>query len=353
MSRFVFGQPLFLVLIPFVILVFTIRARRHRPLALIFSLAQDSKDLVSLRARMAGRVWVFRMAALFCLVLAMSRPQKEHSHTTINTEGLALEMVVDVSGSMRAMDFMLEGERVNRLAVVKEVFSKFVLGDDDLLGRANDTVGIVAFGGYPTSVCPLTLDHGALTQVLQGIRIPDEIYDARGQLINGAEFQTALGDAIALASARLRDSTADSKIMILLTDGENTAGDLKPLEAAQIASHLGIRIYTIGVGQSGVAPFPAVDFLGRRVLRQVRVRMDEKTLRAIAHMTGGQYFRARDTEGLRTIYKDIDQLEKTEIESEIYAEYEELYHWPLCAGLALLVFELLLGLTWLRVNPES
>ena len=148
MSRFVFGQPLFLVLIPLVILVVYVRARRHRPLALIFSLAQDSNDLVSFRARIAGRVWVFRMIALFCLALAMGRPQKEHSHTTINTEGLALEMVVDVSGSMRAMDFMLEGERVNRLAVVKEVFSKFVLGDDDLLGRANDSVGIVAFGGH-------------------------------------------------------------------------------------------------------------------------------------------------------------------------------------------------------------
>lgn len=353
MSRFVFSQPLFLLLIPIIILAFYVKARRHRPLALIFSLAQESNDLVSVRARMAGRVWVLRMIALLFLVLAMARPQTEHSHTIINTEGLALEMVVDVSGSMRAMDFMLDGERVNRLAVVKEVFSKFVLGDDDLLGRPNDTVGIVAFGGYPTSVCPLTLDHGALNQVLQGIQIPDEIYDARGQLVNGAEFQTALGDAIALASVRLRDSPAESKVMVLLTDGENTAGDIKPLEAAQIASHLGIRIYTIGVGQSGTAPFPAVDFLGRRVLRQVQVRMDEKTLRAIAHMTGGQYFRARDTEGLRSIYMDIDQLEKTEIESETYAEYDELYHWPLGGGMALLVLELFLGLTWLRIAPEA
>lgn len=283
----------------------------------------------SWRQRLRWVPHALKILALTCIILALARPQQGRKQTITNTEGIAIEMIVDRSSSMQALDFELEGRAVDRLTAIKNVGEKFVIGNDTLNGRFNDLIGLLTFAGYVDSLAPPTLDHSYLTSQLKTAKIVD----------SSNEDGTAIGDAIGLAIEKLTNlnlklekgnsgkssSEIKSKVIILLTDGENTAGDLDPLDAADLANTLNIKIYTIGVGTKGTAPVPVLDpFSNRRILQMMPVNIDEETLTQIAEKTGGKYFRATSSESLEEIYKEIDTLEKTDVEASHYVDYREM-----------------------------
>jgi len=274
-----------------------------------------------------------RVAALGLLIVGLARPQLGRAATQVRAEGIDIMLAVDLSSSMLAEDFQIEGNRANRLDAVKNVVREF------LDKRPNDRVGLVLFAARPYTQAPLTLDHGWLLSNLDRARI--------GLIEDG----TAVGSALATAVGRLEGSDAKSKIVILLTDGQSNAGKVPPLTAAQSAKALGYRVYTIGAGTRGTAPYPQVDPFGRKVYVNMPVDVDEETLQHIAETTGGRYFRATDTESLRRIYDDIDKLETTSQEGLQYLDYDEMYVWAVLAGMLLLVGEAILAQTWLRVLP--
>ncbi|GBD27891.1 hypothetical protein HRbin30_03248 [bacterium HR30] len=286
------------------------------------------------RARWQWLPNALRTLCVAALILAASRPQYGTAESEYRGEGIDIVLAVDISGSMLAEDFTKRsGERTNRLEAVKEVVREFVPR------RSNDRMGLVVFAGRPYTQCPLTLDHGWLLRNLDRVQI--------GMIEDG----TAIGSALATAAARLEASNAKSKVIILLTDGQNNAGRVNPKTAAEAVAKLGIRVYTIGAGTRGLAPFPARDVFGNRVYRPMPVDIDEPTLQEIARLTGGRYFRATDTESLRDIYAEIDRMERTEFRAPRYYAYEEAYPWLVLAGLFLYCTELVLRHTWLRVLP--
>jgi len=357
MMGFRFHDPLWLLLlIPLVAAGVWLTVRRRRGTAVLYSSAALLSGLPITTAQRIKRFlpWLF-LGGLMLLVVSLARPQHGKEEFRVHAEGIAIEMVVDRSGSMRAMDFNLDGKQVNRLAAVKKVFHDFVAGDDALPGRPDDQIGLVAFGGFAEARCPLTFDHDALLNVLKTVEIPKPIFDAAGRIINERllqeEMSTAIGDALALAVERLESVKAKSKVIILLSDGESNAGVLPPMEAAEAAKALGMKIYTIGIGSTGMAPMPAIDPFGRRVLVPQRVRLDEATLRAIAKTTGGKYFNAKDTEALRKVYAEIDRLEKTVAEGRLYTDYREFFLFALFPGLGLIVLELFFASTRFRSLP--
>lgn len=291
------------------------------------------------------------------LLLAIARPQSGKSESRITGEGIAIELVLDVSGSMEAIDFQLAGTDVNRLEAVKHVISEFVLGSrtSELSGRKDDLIGLVAFGGFADSKCPLTLDHGALVQIMKELSIPRPVRDRSGKIINEQmlqeELATAIGDGVALGVDRLRNSKAKSKVLVLLTDGDNNAGAVDPREAASIAKELGIKVYTIGIGRSGVVPVPREDEFGQRVLVAAQFRIDEELLREMAHATGGEYFHASDSSGLSRVYAQIDRFEKSNFEETKYSEYTELFRWFAGPGFAIVLLVGILKETRFRSLP--
>jgi Ca-activated chloride channel family protein len=262
------------------------------------------------------------------LVLTMMRPQWLQAHTEISTEGYDLMLAVDVSRSMGALDFQIDGNKVNRLAVVKGVLGRFIEQ------RAGDRIGMIVFGDEAYMQAPLTQDGTAVRTLLDNI-VPRMAGDA-----------TAIGDAIGLAVKKLRERPAESRVLILLTDGENTAGSLPPIEAARLAAQENIRIYTIGVGSKGLVPFMED---GRMTM--TRMEIDEDLLRKVSAITGGAYFRATDTQALEEIYRQIDALEKTKAEMRSVSVPEPLYRWPL--AIALLCLLMLAGLSLGRGQPHN
>ncbi|MFO0828958.1 MAG: VWA domain-containing protein [Phycisphaerales bacterium] len=293
-----------------------------------------------------GIAWLpiaLRTAAIALVVISLARPVKADSQTRVRVEGIAIQLVLDRSSSMLAMDFSINGEQVDRLTALKAVVRDFVLGDGtgstDLHGRPNDMVGVVSFAKFADSICPLTLDHDHL---LAGVR---QLAVAR----TAQEDGTAIGDGVALGVERLKDISArndpsssasaddnapkvKSRVMILLTDGENNSGDIDPLAAAELAQAYGIKLYTIGVGTRGRAPFPVTDVFGRTFLDRIEVSIDEDLLKRMAETTGGRYFRATDTDSLRSIYAEIDRLERTETESRRYLQFADFAVEPLRVG---------------------
>lgn len=282
---------------------------------------------------------LLRAAAIGLIVLAMARPQKGDQQTRIFTEGIAIQMAVDISSSMLTPDFVLDGQRATRVDAVKRVFKEFVVGAGGLEGRENDLIGMVTFARYAESVCPLTLDHDNLIRILdrtQGVRprSPDD--------------GTSLGDGIALAVERLRSlaqrkvgdvgQEIKSKVIILLTDGAQTVPEsMDPVEAARLAGAFDIKVYTIGAG--------------RPESRFFAMPLDEATLKEVARISGGKYFRATDTEALRRIYAEIDQLEKTKTDVVRYMQYTELAAPFLLTAFGLIGLELLLVNTRFRRIP--
>ncbi|MDD5691502.1 MAG: VWA domain-containing protein, partial [Candidatus Omnitrophica bacterium] len=240
---------------------------------------------------------------------------------------------IDCSTSMLAEDFRLGGQRQNRIEVVKSVVKDFIMG------RKNDRIAIVAFASRAYTVCPLTLDYGWLLDNLERVKT--------GLVEDG----TAIGSGIATSLNRLKDAKAKSKVVILLTDGRNNTGKISPLTAAEAAKALKIKVYTIGAGSKGPVPYPVKDFFGNTVYQPVQIDIDEDTLIKIAEMTGAKYFRATDTESLRKIYKEIDSLEKTDIEESGYLEYNELFNVFLILALVFLLSDIVLSNTVLRKIP--
>jgi Ca-activated chloride channel family protein len=336
-----FANPYTLILLIFIPLVWW-RQQHQRRVAIAYPTVQTWAGVPSSSmSRLRQAMPYLRLVVLVLGILALARPQQGLQAAKVYSEGIAMVMVVDISGSMSALDLQLHGEPRNRLDVVKHTFRNFVKGTDSLHGRHGDLIGMVTFARYADSVSPLTLDHDTLLSLL------DEIAIVSLQEEDG----TAIGEAIAMGVDRLRDATAKSRIMILLTDGANNAGETEPQQAARIAKALGIKIYTIGTGTRGIAPVPVRTRDGRLIMRQMRVFIDEDTLKAIASITDGQYFRATDSETLARIYLDIDQLEKSANVAEQYQQYAERFAWFLLPALALLLLEVILVNTRLRTIP--
>jgi Ca-activated chloride channel family protein len=358
MDSFRFYTWIFLLLLPIVIGFAAFRLRTRRRVSVLFSSIATFKSLPVTWMQQIRRIlpWCYGLG-LVLLTLALARPQAGKSESRMTGEGIAIEIVLDVSGSMEALDFELDGQNVNRLEAVKHVITNFVLGSDDnkLAGRKDDLIGVVAFGGFADSKCPLTLDHGALVDIINSLQIPKAVRDGQGRILNAESMQeelaTAIGDGLALAADRLRDTNSKSKVMVLLTDGDNNAGAIEPREAAAIAKELGIKVYTIGIGRNDVVPVPQEDEFGRTVLVPARFRIDEELLREIAQTTGGTYFHASDSEGLAEVYSEIDRLEKSRVEESKYSEYTELFHWFAGSGLALIVAVNILCETRFRSLP--
>ena len=347
-----FASPFWLLALLAVALVLWIEWRRRRREAIVFS---DTSLLASLPVTPIERLALLppflRALGLAMLVVALARPQLGRTEEHRRTEGIAIQVALDTSGSMRAMDFQIDGERVDRMEVVKRTFAEFVSGDGRKLpGRPDDLIGLVAFGGYANSMVPLTLDHDALLAVAGTVEVPREIHAGR-RIVNEEELQTAIGDALALSVERIKDAPAKSRVIILLTDGANTAGIIDPMEAAQLARTLGIRVYTIGVGSNGMAPFPVEDATGSTYLVSRPTTLDEELLGEIAAATGGLYRNARDTEALKGVYAEIDKLERTRLQGLIEVDYEERFQPALALALGGLLAWVLLASTRFREAP--
>lgn len=329
---FRFHDPIFLVLIVVALglLVYYFRFKKSRAGSIRYSdvnLVRRLKPTFRLRERHI--LPILRTLAIVFLVFALARPQSGRKGEEISTEGIDIMLVLDISGSMRAEDFKPQ----NRLHVAKQVIKEFIEG------RHSDRVGLVVFSKQSFTQCPLTLDYGVLFNFLDQVDF--------GMIEDG----TAVGLAIANAVNRLRDSDAKSKVVILLSDGRNNAGEIDPITAAQTAKAMNIKIYTIGAGKPGNAPYPVDDpIFGKRYV-YIENEIDEATLRQIAQITGGEYFRAKDEETLASIYKQISQMEQTEIKVTEYLQYNELFSRYAFIGLALLMLEIILTNTRYRKIP--
>ena len=278
------------------------------------------------------RRWIMdglRSIAFFMFICALARPQKVESEHEFETKGIDIVLTLDISGSMLAEDF----KPVNRISVAKEEAKRFIKG------RENDRIGLVVFARKGYTQCPLTLDYNVLVHLIDEVEI--------GLVADG----TAIGLGIATAVNRLRDSDAKSKVIILLTDGENNAGNINPITAAELAKSFGIRIYTILIGRGGLVPFPIEDpIFGKRYV-QAEVKVDQKTLKRIADIADGHFFSAGDPKALAESYKQINQLEKTEVKVKEYSSYYELFRFFLIPGLIILLLELVLSNTLFMKIP--
>lgn len=272
-------------------------------------------------------VFVLQMLSLSVLILALARPQSSNSWSNVTTKGIDIVIALDISSSMLAMDF-----RPNRIEAAKDVAIQFISG------RTNDRIGLVIFSGESFTQCPLTTDRATVINLFQGIE--------SGMIEDG----TAIGNGLATAVSRLKDSDAISKVVILLTDGENNRGQIAPVTAAELAKTFGIRVYTVGVGTIGMAPYPIQTPFGVQV-RDVEVKIDEVTLQKIASITDGKYFRATNNNKLAEIYQEIDKLEKSKIDVKEYSKKDEEYLKYAAAGGLLLLLGMFLKTTIFRNIP--
>ena len=325
---FRFAEPLWLLCllaIPAAILLR--RAFFKRPVLNVPSLDGVSSVPVSMAQRIAKVVWSLKYVVLALLIICVARPQWGQRVSSTLSEGINIVLALDTSESMLAMDFKIDGDRVNRLDAVKAV------GSDFMAERQGDRLGLVVFGTEAYTQVPLTRDYRIIQQVLNKVEI------------GAAGKSTAIGDAIGISLKRLKDIESKSNVIILLTDGKNTAGQLDPLAAAGLAKEMGVKVYAIGVGSKGRAPFLVKGPFGTEHLEYYRVDMDEDTLKKIAHDTGGLFFRAEDTAGLEKIYKTIDRLEKTTVKVKTFDDFNDLYPWFAWPALVVLVLWLALANT--------
>lgn len=335
-----FRDPLFLLAILLAPLVYFFAISLSSYLR-YSSLELPNRAPSSLRVSLAtAPAWLLALTTV-SLAIALAGPRVGDQTTRIQREGIAMMMALDHSGSMNARDFVANDQSVSRLDALKQVFRSFVLGGEAGKGRVDDLIGVVVFGTYADSVCPLTLDHTNLLQILDQVEVAQE----------RSESATAIGEGLGLAVERLLESQAHSRILILLTDGVNNAGEIAPLEAAELAARYGIKVYTIGAGRSGYAPVPVMGADGRQYLRRALVEMDEATLKAIAQKTGGRYFHAEDAKALADVYREIDQLERTKIAEIRYLTYRDYYPYFVLLALVLIGFASLISATVLRRLP--
>ncbi|MEI6233726.1 MAG: VWA domain-containing protein [Planctomycetota bacterium] len=354
MNGFRFFSPHWLILLPVVVWAVWRAWHPSARAAALYSNVSDLKKLPVTLAQKLKRLVPFAVAlGLSLLVIAVARPQLGRSESRTSTNGIAIEMVLDVSGSMEARDFSIGEKTASRIAAVRHVVDAFINGSTEtkLKGRKNDLIGLVAFGGYADSRCPLTLDHGALTEIVKSLEIPKAIYDKRtGAALNGEELATAIGDGLLAGADRLKEVTAKSKILILLTDGDNNLGS-DPREAAKAVEALGIKVYTICIGTNDVVPIPGTDIFGNVALQNRRFPIDEELLKDIATTAHGKYWHAYGTDALTAVYTEIDQLEKTKVEETRFTEYNEYFTLLALPGLSLLLGACVLGATRFRTMP--
>jgi len=333
MKHLHFANPLggLLLLVVLLAIGWKLFRSRARHASLTFSDTRIFRSIPpGLAVRLRHAPTVLRVVGLLLLVVAFARPQSLFQEEEVLTEGIDIMLAVDVSGSMRTEDFRPK----NRLLVAKEVVGQFVRG------RRNDLVGLVAFAANAYTRCPLTLDYGVLLDLLE-----------RTDFATREEDGTAIGMGLATATARLRDARGKSKVIILLTDGRNNRGQIDPQTSARLAQALGIKVYTIGVGKEGEAPYPIDDpLMGRRYI-MVSADIDEDTLKQIAEATGGQYFRATDSRSLKAIFERIDRMERTEIKVRGYTRQTERFAAFLYPGAMLIGLELLIGATIMKRIP--
>ena len=333
-SGFAIIQPLFLLLLLLIPILAWLKGKQGGAAAVIYSSTSLLRSFGQMRKSRAGAfLTALSYLGLASLIVGLSRPQWGTSRTETQASGIDIMLAIDVSRSMLAEDFTIGVKRANRLEAVKQVTQKFIDG------RPNDRIGIVAFSGRPYLVSPPTLDHDWLAQNLDRIRI--------GMVEDG----TAIGSAIASTANRFKNKDAKSKLIVLLTDGDNNAGRVSPQTAAEAAGALGIKIYTIGAGTNGIVPFPLRDGFGNITYANVMMKFGEEGLKKIASISRGEYFRATDTQSLKDVFNKIDKLEKTTIETKLYRNYRDLFPWFLAIGFCLLVIPLVLEQSIWRRSP--
>jgi len=331
----VFAHPWLLLLLLLLPVLAWLKGRRGAPPAFIYSSVQLVRGMQNIhRSRFGGLLGSLRWLALALFIVALAQPRLSKSTTEVKASGIDIVTALDLSGSMISEDFEVHGERVNRFHMAQSVLKDFI---DK---RPNDRIGLVVFAAQAFIATPLTLDHDYLQENLARLEIGSINSDA-----------TAIGDALTTAVNRLRDLKAKSKIIILATDGQNNSGKVDPLLAAEAAAALGVKIYTVGIGEQGQAPMPTQDMFGRKVYQMVPVDVDEATLQKIADKTGGKYYRADNAEKFQKIYAEIDKLEKTEASVKKYTQFTELFPWFVTAGLAILLIEFVLAQTAFRRLP--
>src|SRR5262245_32312271 len=332
-DTFTFANPWLLLLLLALPILAILRGAKGAAPAVIYSSLDSMRDLGrSRRSKAGGWLMTLLWLSLAAFIVALARPQKGRTLTHVEASGIDIMLALDVSKSMLAEDFTIGSQRANRLEAVKQVTEKFIKG------RPNDRIGIVAFAGRPYLVSPLTLGPDGLLQNLERVSV--------GLVEDG----TAIGSAVASASNRLKDREAKSRIVVLLTDGDNNAGKVSPVTAAEAAKALGIKVYAIGAGTRGYAPFP-VQVFGRIQYRNVAVEVNEEALKEIAKITEAKFYRATDSKSLEEIFEEIDKFEKSTIQMSQYKEVRELFPWVLGLGGALLTLHLLLAQTWWRRIP--
>ncbi len=328
MADIAFKNPellwLALVLIPMVA-YYVFLHKRNRAEFRYSNVASSKGAEATIKSKLIHLPFILRMLAVSLLIVVLARPQSSSSWQDVTTEGIDIVMAIDISGSMQAEDF-----KPNRLEAAKKVAKTFI-GN-----RPNDRLGLVVFAGESFTQCPLTTDHSVILNLFADVK--------SGMLEDG----TAIGMGLATSVKRLKDSEATSKVVILLTDGDNNSGSIAPATAAEIAKEFGVRVYTIGVGTRGMAPMPFQDPFGRTVYQDVEVKINEELLTRIADMTDGKYFRATDNASLEEVYKEIDELERSKIDVTEYRKRKEEFLPFAIAALLLLACEVLLKQTILR-----
>ena len=328
----IFANPsyiyLLLLLIPLIGWYFWKMRKNQASVEMSSSQAFDAPKAVTAKVYLRHVPFVLRMIAIALVIVILARPQSTNSWQNSSTEGIDIMMAIDISSSMLAQDL-----RPNRLEAAKNVAAAFING------RPNDNIGLVVFSAESFTQCPLTTDHAILLNLFKNIQ--------SGMIEDG----TAIGLGLANAVSRIKDSQAKSKVIILLTDGSNNRGEIAPVTASEIAKTFGTRVYTIGVGTKGEAPYPFRLPGGMIQTQMIPVDIDEPTLKQIATTTGGQYFRATDNASLKEIYSEIDQMEKTKISVREYSKKQEEYKNIALLLLALLLLELLLKHTLLKKIP--
>jgi Ca-activated chloride channel family protein len=330
MNNITLSQPYFLwllLIVPVYIAWYVWKQKGMQASLKISTLKGFAKAPKSNKVYLRHLLFVLRVLSIILLIIVLARPQSSNSFRNEITEGIDIVMALDISSSMLAEDF-----KPNRMEAAKEVAAEFIKG------RPNDKIGLVIYAAESFTQCPLTTDHNVLQNLFKDIKLG---------LINDG---TAIGMGLATAVQRIKDSEAKSKVIILLTDGENNKGEIAPMTAAEIARTFGVRVNTIGVGTNGMAPYPIQTVFGKQY-QQVEVKIDEELLQGIADLTDGKYFRATDNQKLDEIYKEIDLLEKTRIEVREYTKHKEEYWWfAAFAGLFLLL-EIFLRSTVFRNLP--
>lgn len=331
MSSIEFAYPAFfygLIVLPLMVAWYLWRGTKSTASLKLSGFENLDDRMASSRIWLRHLLFLLRLLVVALLIVVLARPQSSNKWDQVTTEGIDIVLCMDVSGSMRAMDF-----KPNRLEASKNVGIEFVNA------RQDDRFGLVVFAGESFTQCPMTTDRAVVVNFLKDIDF--------GVIEDG----TAIGMGLATAVNRIKESKAVSKVIILLTDGVNNSGDVGPVTAAEIASSFGIRVYTIGVGSQGNAPIPVQDMFGRTVTRNMPVEIDEEVLKEIALKTDGAYFRATDNNKLREIYQEIDQLEKTRLDVKHFSKKKEEYFPFLLAAMLLLLAEILLRYTVFRIIP--